>query len=143
MMTFDIPLTLLIGVLVATVLPLLVGLVTTRVTKAGTRAVLLAVLSAATGLLTELGAALTQGVTYNVGIGLLTALAAFLTAVGLHYGLYKPTGTAEKLQAVGGQGPRAPQTIGTAHIDVRDTDGNFLGRVSGEHTRGDHAAGGL
>ncbi|MBK0418265.1 hypothetical protein JD276_04370 [Leucobacter sp. CSA1] len=101
MIEFVVPPALIIGVLVATVLPLLVGLVTSTITHPGKRAVLLAVLSAVTGLLSELGAALTDGTTYNLGIGLLTALAAFLTAVGMHFGLYKPTGTDKKLQSIG------------------------------------------
>lgn len=101
MIEFVIPPALLIGVLVATVLPLLVGLVTSTVTHPGKRAVILAVLSALTGLLSELGAALTEGTTYNLGTGLLTALAAFLTAVGMHFGLYKPTGADKRLQSIG------------------------------------------
>ena len=101
MLTFSLPWPILIGFLVATVLPLLVGLVTTRVTSPGVRAVLLAALSAATGLLSELGSALTHGTTYDMGQGLLVALAAFLVAVGMHFGLWKPTGAATAAQSVG------------------------------------------
>lgn len=100
MLEFNIPLPLVLGLLVSIILPLLVGLVTTRVTKPGTKAVLLAALSAVTGLLTELAAAANAGVAYNIGSGLVLALGAFLTAVGLHYGLWKPTELSRRAQNV-------------------------------------------
>lgn len=97
---FDIPPALIIGLLVSTVLPLLVGLVTTKVTASGAKAVLLAVLAAATGLLTELLAAVNAGVAYNLGTGILVALGSFLVAVGMHFGLWKPTTVSAKAQRV-------------------------------------------
>lgn len=104
---FTLPPTLIIGALVSTVLPLLVGLVTTSDTNPRLKAILLAALAAVTGLLTELGATWSTGTTYDLGVGLLTALTAFLAAVGLHFGLYKPTGLSAKLQAVGTGKPPA------------------------------------
>lgn len=101
MFAFTLPPALVIGLLVSTVLPLLVGLVTKRVTNSGVKAVLLALLAAVTGGLSELGAAIAAGTTYDVGLGLITALTGFLVAVGLHYGLYKPTGISNALQGVG------------------------------------------
>lgn len=98
---FDWP--LIVGMIVSVVLPLLVGLVTKRVTNSGTRAVILAALAAVTGLLTELGNSMTAGVTYNLGMGVVFALAAFLVAVGMHFGIYKPTGASTAAQnALGG-----------------------------------------
>ena len=97
-MTFTIDLALVIQLLVSTVLPLLVGLVTKVTTNAGAKAVLLAALALATSLLTELGNALAHGETYDVGRGLLLALPTFLIAVGVHFGLWKPTGAAEAAQ---------------------------------------------
>lgn len=91
---------LVIGLLVSTVLPLLVGLVTTRVTHGGVKAVLLAALALVTSLLTELGVAVSNGVTYDLGQGLLLAIPTFLIAVGMHYGLWKPTGAAAGAQSV-------------------------------------------
>lgn len=91
---------LVIGLLVSTVLPLLVGLVTTRVTAPGVKAVLLAALALLTSLLTELGVAISNGATYDVGQGLLLAIPTFLIAVGMHYGLWKPTTTSTKAQNV-------------------------------------------
>lgn len=101
MIEFNIPLPLVIGLLISTVLPLLVGLVTKTVTSAGAKAALLAGLAAVNGLAVEFAAALNSGEPYNLGTGLLVALGSFLVAVGLHYGLYKPTGTSESLQKVG------------------------------------------
>ncbi|WNM75072.1 membrane protein [Microbacterium phage Morrigan] len=91
---------LIIGLLVSTVLPLLVGLVTTRVTHGGVKAVLLAGLALVTSLLTELGAAVSNGVAYDLGQGLLLAIPTFLIAVGMHYGLWKPVGAANAAQSV-------------------------------------------
>ncbi|QSM01241.1 membrane protein [Microbacterium phage NoodlelyBoi] len=98
---FDWP--IIVGMIVSVVLPLLVGLATTRITASGVRATVLALLAAVTGLLTELGNALTAGVTYNLGMGLVFALASFLVAVGMHFGIYKPTGASTAAQnALGG-----------------------------------------
>lgn len=100
-MIFTLDPSLIISLLVGTVLPLLVGLVTTRTTNGGTKAILLAGISLVSALLTELGVAISNGTTYDVGTGLLLALPTFLVAVGLHYGLWKPTGASEAVQGVG------------------------------------------
>lgn len=92
---------LIIQLLVSTVLPLLVGLVTKTVTRPGVKAVLLAAFALATSLLVELGNAITAGTTYDLGQGLILALPTFLIAVGLHYGLWKPVGAATAAQRVG------------------------------------------
>lgn len=95
---FTIEPALLIQLLVSTVLPLLVGLVTKTVTHGGVKAVLLALFALATSLLVELGNAIAAGTTYDIGQGLLLAIPTFLIAVGMHYGIWKPTGTAVKAQ---------------------------------------------
>jgi hypothetical protein len=97
---FTLPWPLILGMVVSTILPILVGLVTTRVTNGGLKAVLLAALSAVTGLGTELLAALNSGTTYDLGNGLIFALTSFAIAVSLHYGLWKPTTVSEKAQNV-------------------------------------------
>jgi phosphotransferase system glucose/maltose/N-acetylglucosamine-specific IIC component len=99
--TFDPTWIQLLSLLVSIVLPLLVGLVTTRTTSASVKALLLAVLAFASGLGTELLAALNAGVSYDLAAGVFSGVATFLVAVGLHYGLWKPTGTSSALQAVG------------------------------------------
>lgn len=99
--TFDLPPALIIGIIVTTVLPLLVGLVTKTVTDSNVKAFLLAALAAVTGLGTELLASIQSGTSYDLGTGILLALGAFITAVGLHYGLYKPTGASAAVQEIG------------------------------------------
>lgn len=97
---FNLTPALVIGALVSTVLPIVVGLVTTKVTNSGLKAVLLAGLAAITGLLTELLNSINAGVPYDLGLGLVLALTAFIIAVALHYGLWKPTTVSAKAQDV-------------------------------------------
>lgn len=124
MFELTLPPGLIVSLLVGVILPLIVGLVTTRVTNSSTRALLLAVLSAAAGLLTELGESIAAGTAYDIGVGGLAALTTFLTAVGLHFGLYKPTGTASALQGVGSKPLPDPATSNRAEfqdaLDDRD-----------------------
>ncbi len=101
MITFDVPLFIILQLLAGTVLPLLVGLVTTRETSPGRKAIYLAALSVLVSLLSEIASALQTGVVYNLGTALIAALVTFLVAVGTHFGLWRPTGASEALQAVG------------------------------------------
>lgn len=84
-----------IGLLVSVVLPVLVGLVTTRVTHAGTKAVLLLALSTLNGLLVEYA---NPGPGYDAGTAVVLALVSFATGVLAHFGLWKPAGVAGKAQ---------------------------------------------
>lgn len=97
---FNLPPALIIGLLVSTVLPIVVGLVTTRVTHSGVKAFVLAALSATTGLLSELLASINANTSYDLGNGLIFALTSFLVAVAMHYGLWKPTTVSAKAQNV-------------------------------------------
>ncbi|GMA31618.1 hypothetical protein [Litorihabitans aurantiacus] len=101
MLTFSIDPALVIALLVSTVLPVLVGLVTTRVTSGGRKATLLAGLALVTSLLTELGSAIAADQPYDVGLGLLLALPVFVVSVAMHYGLWKPVGASTAVQRVG------------------------------------------
>lgn len=87
--------------LIAVVLPVLVGLVTTRVVSGASKAWLLAGLTLATSLLVELARAIDQGTTFDLGVALMTALPAFVVSVSTHYGLWKPTGVSAAVQSVG------------------------------------------
>lgn len=87
-----------LSLFVGTVLPILVGIVTTRATHPGTKAILLALLSAVSGLLTEY-LANTSG--FNWTAAALTWLATFLVAVATHFGVWKPTGVANAIADVG------------------------------------------
>ncbi|MFD9193003.1 hypothetical protein ACFWCA_32920 [Streptomyces phaeochromogenes] len=84
-----------LGLLVSTVLPVLVGLVTTRVTHAGTKAVLLLALSTVTAFVTEYAA---PGPGYDVGTAVILSLVSFGTGVLIHFGLWKPVGVSTRAQ---------------------------------------------
>ncbi|MFD5419509.1 hypothetical protein ACFWJT_15970 [Streptomyces sp. NPDC127069] len=84
-----------LGLLVSVVLPVLVGLVTTRVTSAGTKAVLLLALSTLNGLLVEIAH---PGPGFDLGTAAVLALVAFATGVLAHFGLWKPVGLSGKAQ---------------------------------------------
>jgi hypothetical protein len=84
-----------LGLAISVLLPVLVGLVTTRVTHAGVKAVLLLALTAVNGFLVELQAG---GEGYDLGSAVVLTLVSFGTAVLSHFGLWKPTGVSGKAQ---------------------------------------------
>lgn len=84
-----------LGLAISVILPVLVGLVTTRVTHAGAKAVLLLALTALNGFLVELS---TAGDDYDLGSAVVLTLVSFGTAVLSHFGLWKPTGVSGKAQ---------------------------------------------
>jgi hypothetical protein len=85
-----------LALLVSIGLPVLVGLVTTRVTNAGIKAVLLLALSTATGFVTEYAGPHDAG--YSVGTAAVLALVSFGTGVLSHFGFWKPVGVSAKAQ---------------------------------------------
>jgi hypothetical protein len=85
-----------LGLAISVILPVLVGLVTTRVTHAGVKAVLLLALTAANGFLIELAGPHPDG--WDLGTAVVLALVSFGTAVLSHFGLWKPVGVAGKAQ---------------------------------------------
>ncbi|MEV4576010.1 hypothetical protein AB0K16_22460 [Nonomuraea jabiensis] len=93
-------LTLLVG----TVLPLLVGFVNKESASAGAKAVWLAVLSAVGGGLSSALDAVNAGVVWDWRSAIVTAVGTFLIAVGMHFGLWKPTGAAAAAQRSGVKG---------------------------------------
>ena len=84
-----------LGIAISIGLPVLVGLVTTRVTHPGTKAVLLLALSTLNGFLVELAQ---PGPGYNAGTAAVLALVSFATGVLMHFGLWKPVGVSGKAQ---------------------------------------------
>lgn len=88
-----------IGLLISVVLPILVGLVTTKVTSARIKAVLLLALTAATGFFTELANEPPSG--YHVSTAAILWGVSFLTGVAAHFGLWKPTGISAAAQRLG------------------------------------------
>jgi hypothetical protein len=85
-----------LGLAISVVLPVLVGLVTTRVTSAGAKAVLLLFLTAANGFLVELAGPHPDG--YSVGTAVVLWGVSFGCGVLSHFGLWKPTGLSGKAQ---------------------------------------------
>lgn len=85
-------LTLVVG----TSLPVLVGLVTTRVTHSGVKGVTLALLAALTAFASEALSAATTEIPFDVGAAGVLALGVWVTAVATHFGLWKPTGVSDK-----------------------------------------------
>lgn len=85
-----------LGLLVSVILPVLVGLVTTRVVHAGTKAVLLLALSTATGFVIEYAGPHDAG--YSVGTAATLALVSFGTGVLSHFGFWKPVGVSGRAQ---------------------------------------------
>lgn len=96
---------IVIQIVLAVILPILVGLVTTRVTSSAAKAWLLAGLTAVTSLTVELGRSVATGSTYDLGLAILAVFPAFAISVAMHYGLWKPTGTAERMQGIGNTAP--------------------------------------
>ncbi|MGW0837582.1 hypothetical protein [Streptomyces prunicolor] len=89
-MNVDLPTAYWLGLLTSIVLPVLVGLVTTRVTHAGWKAVLLLALSAINGFVVEYAGPHDAG--YSVGTAAVLALVAFGVSVLSHFGFLKPVG---------------------------------------------------
>lgn len=83
------------SLLVGVFIPILVGLVTKRVTAASTKALLLAGLSAVSGFFTEY----INSANFHWQQALLTTIVTFVIAVATHYGLWVPTGVTAKAQA--------------------------------------------
>lgn len=87
-----------LGLLITVILPVLVGLVTTRVTSSAFKAVLLLLLSAVNGFLVELS---NHPSNYSLGAAVILWLVSFAISVALHFGIYKPSGISAAAQAVG------------------------------------------
>lgn len=95
-MTVDLDKAYWLGLLISVILPVLVGLVTTRVINAGVKAVLLLALSTVNGFVVEYAGPHDAG--YSVGTAVVLALVSFGTGVLAHFGLWKPTGVSGKAQ---------------------------------------------
>ncbi|WP_051797278.1 hypothetical protein [Catenuloplanes japonicus] len=99
----------ILSLVVGIILPILVGVVTSKSTSPGVKAVLLALLSAVSGFLTEYLVALNTAQVFGWGTVGLTWLGTFMVAVAMHFGLWSPTGVAGFVQAnvgVTGRDPR-------------------------------------
>lgn len=102
MLTFTLNWVGVLTLIVTIILPVLTGLVTTRLTSSAKKATVTAVLAALTGFLSELLNALNTGTAYDVGAALLLWLGSFIVSVALYYGFWKPTGVTERAQELPG-----------------------------------------
>lgn len=100
MIVFSLDPATVVQLLLTVIMPIAVGLVTTRNTSGAVKAWLLAGLTLVTSLLTELGSALASNVPYDLGVALLVAIPAFAISVATYYGLWKPTGVGGAAQDV-------------------------------------------
>lgn len=91
---------LVIQLLIAVLLPIAVGLVTTRVTSSAKKAWLLACLTLVTTIVTGLDDAVSAARVFDLGTALFLALPSFCISVAMYYGLWKPTGAAAAAQDV-------------------------------------------
>ena len=85
----------------STLLPLAVGLVTKIITNSSIKAVLLLFFALIGSLVAEIVRALQEGQVFDLGQALILTLPTFLIGVGMHYGIWKPTGASFAVQAVG------------------------------------------
>lgn len=126
MITYTFDLATLISVGLGIVLPLLVALVTKRVTSGAVKGLLLGALSILGGLLTEIGSALTTGTSFDPIEWLILTLTALISGQTTYSAIWKPTGLAPALQLVGeNRGPKPLEEAPTpsAEDDVRDSLG--------------------
>ena len=92
MIEFDIDWVLVIQFVLATVLPLLVATVTTKVTSGKVKALLLALFAFISTVLTSIVEALISGATLDLGALLLTAGGTFAWAVVAYFGIWRAQG---------------------------------------------------
>lgn len=82
-----------VSLLIGTVIPLVVGLLTKLNASSGVKAVTNALLAALTGFLTEAGSD-----EFVLGTAVVTVLMTWAVSVATYYGLYKPTGASQAVQ---------------------------------------------
>ena len=92
----------------ASVLPLLVAIVTTKVTSSSRKSWYLAGLALLTSLLAEAIRAWQNGEVFDIGSALILGLPTFITSVGTYYGLWRKT-VAPTLQANVGVKEKQPR----------------------------------
>lgn len=97
---FNVDPALVIQLLIAVLLPIAVGLVTTRVTSGAKKAWLLAGLTLVTTIVVGLGDAIADKQSFDLGSALFLALPSFCISVAMYYGLWKPTGVGAAAQDV-------------------------------------------
>lgn len=90
-----------IAALLGVVFPLLVALVTKRVTSGAVKGLLLTAISVVAGGLAEVSDALVNGTSFDPVAWLIVTLAALVAGQTTYSAIWKPTGAAQTLQEVG------------------------------------------
>jgi hypothetical protein len=98
--TFSLDAAVVIQLLLTIVMPIIVGLVTTRTTSGRAKAWLLAGLTLVSSVVTGIGVAINTGQPFDLGVALLLAIPQFAISVATYYGLWKPTGVGAAAQDV-------------------------------------------
>ena len=88
----------IVAIVISAIMPLLVGLVTKRVTSSGLKSILLVGFTGATSFITEL---VKEESNFSLGTALLTWMLGFVVAIGIHLGFYRPTAVTAKTQEIG------------------------------------------
>jgi hypothetical protein len=96
----------LLGLILTVVLPIIVGLVTTRSTSPAAKALLLLTLAAAKTVTEAWLMAVNKGVDFALVPVLLSVAVNFGIATAMHFGLYRPAGVSAAAQAIGSHPPR-------------------------------------
>lgn len=91
----------IIAIFLGIIFPLLVGLVTKRVTSGAVKGLLLTAISVVAGLLAEISDALINGTSFDVIGWLVVTLSALVAGQVSYDSIWKPTGAATALQEVG------------------------------------------
>ena len=100
MLVFNLEPALVIQLILTVLLPIAVGLVTTRTTSSAAKAWLLAGLTLVSTIVTGIGNAVAENVPFDLGAALLLAIPSFAISVATYYGLWKPTGVGKAAQDV-------------------------------------------
>jgi len=101
----------LISLLVGTLLPILVALITDRAWPGAAKAITLLVLSAVSSFLSAWLVAINAGVAFDFSQAAFGVLTTFIVAVAMHFGLWKPagaSGSASPVAKVGLDSTRGP-----------------------------------
>ena len=98
----------LLGFLVQIALPLVIGVVSTKVTPENLKWTITAGITAVISLITSLLTAHDAHTSFDLFQAIITAVAGFLISVGTHFGVWTPTGIADKLLGLFRKDPAAP-----------------------------------
>lgn len=93
MIVFQPDLITVLTFVVGIVLPLLVGLVTTRTTSPARKAILLAALALVTSVLSGVLEAVTNGTEYDLFANFFVFLGVFVTSVAMYFGVWSRAGS--------------------------------------------------